>query len=155
MSNALWAPQDTGELKLFEDKETIIRTGSYGRCILTLDSNSMIKSEHKNSIVLTGSHGGLVGVLPAVKHPVRAVFYNDAGVGKKNAGITRLSWLQTHGIIGITVAAESAKIGVGLDTFERGMISFVNRLGVEAGIEKGMAAAKAAELLFQSLSVIA
>ncbi|MGH7070650.1 MAG: hypothetical protein ACREFO_11615, partial [Acetobacteraceae bacterium] len=48
-----------------------------------LDSNSLVRPEDAGAIVITGSHGGLLGGRPssAVKAAVLAAVFNDAGVG--------------------------------------------------------------------------
>ena len=149
MAGADWSPLSVGDLEPPEEKETVVFAAPNGRRIVTLDSNSMVRPDHGSAVILTGSHGGLVGDLPAVKHPVLAAFYNDAGVGLDNAGISRLDWLEEHGLIGATVSADSARIGIGLDTFQRGIISHVNRLGQKVGINPGMSARMAAHLALE------
>jgi hypothetical protein len=85
-----------------------------------------------------------VGSAPVVKYPVIAAFYNDAGIGKEQAGITRLPRLQEAGIIGATVDAHTARIGVGMETYQYGIISHANQLAIDLGIAKGMRAYDAA-----------
>jgi len=57
--------------------------------VWALDSASLVTPEHWDAIVLTGSHGGLLGGKPetALKYNVRAAFYNDAGIGIDEAGV--------------------------------------------------------------------
>jgi hypothetical protein len=128
----------------FEEQMTVIHISPAGYRIVTMDSNSMVTPENRNDIILTGSHGGLVGSAPAVKYPVIAAFYNDAGIGKEGAGITRLPWLQKAGIIAAAVDAATARIGIGMETYETGIISHANRLALEMGIAPGMRARDAA-----------
>ena len=128
----------------FEEKMTVIHSSPVGFRIVTMDSNSMVTPENRNDIILTGSHGGLVGAAPAVKYPVIAAFYNDAGIGKENAGITRLPWFQKAGIIAAAVDAATARIGIGIETYETGIISHANELALEMGIAPGMRARDAA-----------
>ena len=128
----------------FEEQMHVIHSSPAGYRIVTMDSNSMVTPENRNDIILTGSHGGLVGSAPAVKYPVIAAFYNDAGIGKEGAGITRLPWLQKAGIIAATVDAATARIGIGMETYENGIISHANRLAQEMGIAAGMRARDAA-----------
>ena len=127
-----------------QEQSHVIHVSPKGTRIMTMDSNSMVTRENQKDIILTGSHGGLVGNRPATKVPVVAAFYNDAGVGKDQAGISRLPWLQKAGIIAATVDAATARIGIGLETYECGVISYVNPLAREAGIVPGMKAGKAA-----------
>jgi hypothetical protein len=117
-----------------------------------MDSNSMVTPDNQKDIIMTGSHGGRVGTQPAVKYPVVAAFYNDAGVGKDNAGISRLDWLQEYQIIGATVDAHTARIGVGLDTYLSGILSHVNPIAKSMGISPGISAYKAAEIILRKLA---
>jgi hypothetical protein len=151
MARADWVFAAAKDLPLPHEVETVVYVSPGGRRIVTLDSNSMIRPEHKDAVVLTGSHGGLVGKLPAVKHRVLAAFYNDAGVGKDNASIARLPWLERHGIIGAAVSADTARIGVGLDTYQSGVVSFVNKLGLAMGVKDGMTARQAAHLILEKI----
>ena len=128
----------------YQEQSHIIHVSPKGTRILTMDSNSMVTRENEKDIILTGSHGGLVGNRAATKYPVLAAFYNDAGVGKDQAGISRLARLQEAGILGATVDAATARIGVGLETYECGVISYVNPLAREMGIVPGMEAKEAA-----------
>ena len=93
-----------------------------------LDSASLVLPEHRHSIVITGSHGGLLGsrAETALKYDVLGVVYNDAGVGKDAAGISRLPALDARGIAAATVSAISARIGDAHSTYEDGVISCVN-----------------------------
>ena len=70
--------------------------------VWALDSASLVLPEHKDAIVVTGSHGGLLGGRPetALKYDVRGALYNDAGIGKDEAGVSRLPALDARGIAG-------------------------------------------------------
>ncbi|MBP1712101.1 MAG: hypothetical protein H6Q43_2771, partial [Deltaproteobacteria bacterium] len=128
----------------YEEQLTVIHTSPTGYRIVAMDSNSLVTPDNRKDIILTGSHGGLVGLAPVVKYPVIAAFYNDAGIGKEQAGITRLPRLQEIGIIGAAVDAHTARIGVGMETYKYGIISHANQLAMDLGIVKGMRAYDAA-----------
>ncbi|MGC2411275.1 MAG: hypothetical protein WA459_01060, partial [Stellaceae bacterium] len=72
-----------------------------------IDSASLVAPEHHDAIVLTGSHGGLLGGRPetALKYDVRAAFYNDAGIGIDEAGVSRLPALDRRSIAAGCVSA--------------------------------------------------
>jgi len=57
-----------------------------------IDSNSLVRPEDAGTIVVTGSHGGILGGRPetAIRVDALAAVYHDAGVGKDQAGISRL-----------------------------------------------------------------
>ena len=117
--------------------------------VWALDSASLVAPEHGQAIVLTGSHGGLLGGRPetALKYDVRAAFYNDAGIGIDEAGISRLPALDQRGIPAATVAAASARIGDARSTYEDGILSRVNRHAAALGLKPGMTARDAVALL--------
>jgi hypothetical protein len=110
--------------------------------VWALDSASLVLPEHKDSIVVTGSHGGLLGNRPetALKYDVLGALYNDAGIGKDAAGTTRLPALDARGIVAATVSAASARIGDARSTYEDGVISRVNARAASLGLREGISA---------------
>jgi hypothetical protein len=110
--------------------------------VWALDSASLVLPEHRNSIVITGSHGGVLGGKPetALKYDVRGALYNDAGIGKDAAGISRLPALDARGIAAATVSAASARIGDARSTYEDGIISRVNATAAAMGLREGISA---------------
>ena len=104
--------------------------------VAAVDSNADADWSAVSAILVTGSHGGVVGAR-AVTRPVAAAFFNDAGVGKEQAGIGRLPMLDASGIPGGTVSHDSARIGEGFDTFASGVISFLNETAAGAGLIVG------------------
>ena len=110
--------------------------------VWALDSASLVLPEHRHSIVITGSHGGLLGGRPetALKYDVLGALYNDAGIGKDGAGTSRLPALDARGITAATVSAASARIGDARSTYEDGVISRVNASAAASGLREGMSA---------------
>ena len=110
--------------------------------VFALDSNGLVLAADAGRIIVTGSHGGLLGGRPetAVKAAVRAALYNDAGIGIDDAGISRLPALQARGIAGATVDCHSARIGEGMSSFEDGVISALNDRAAAMGGRVGQSA---------------
>ena len=110
--------------------------------VWALDSASLVLPEHKTAIVVTGSHGGLLGNRPetALKYDVLGALYNDAGIGKDAAGISRLPALDARGISAATVSAASARIGDARSTYEDGIVSRVNASAAAFGLREGISA---------------
>ncbi len=96
--------------------------------VIVMDSNGDVCAEDVGQVIVTGSHGGLLGGKPetAVKHSVFAAVYNDAGIGIDRAGISRLPVLDARGIAGACVSHMSARIGDGRSTLDDGVISALN-----------------------------
>ena len=114
-----------------------IATG--GRRIVLLDSAALVAPGDASQIVVTGSHGGLVGGDPtmALRVDAFAAVFNDAGIGIENAGTTRLPALDARGTPAFTVSAASARIGEARSSFEDGVISAVNETARRLGAREG------------------
>ncbi|HEV7263731.1 MAG TPA: hypothetical protein VGN83_02260 [Falsiroseomonas sp.] len=110
--------------------------------VIVLDSNGLVGPADAGHIVVTGSHGGLLGGKPetAVKAQVLAALYNDAGIGVDDAGIFRLPALQARGIAGACVSCFSARIGEGMSTWNDGYLSALNPLAASRGGRIGQSA---------------
>ena len=134
----------------YAEARHVVGQNRAGLRLVCIDSISLVaESEDDGQIVLSGSHGGLVAGSSrvAVRVDAAAAFFNDAGIGKDGAGITRLPVLDERGIAGATVAATSARIGDGRSTYEDGIVSRVNETARAAGIEPGMPAREAVNLI--------
>lgn len=131
-----------------ERREEINLPGAKRKIVL-IDSAAMPIPDDAGQVVITGSHGALLGGNPmaALKVDAFAAFYNDAGFGPDDWGVTRLPALQGRGIAGICVAATSARIGEAGSTYRDGIVSAVNELAEEYGIRIGMPAIEAADHL--------
>jgi len=115
------------------------------RAVWALDSVSLVKGEDARSIVLTGSHAGLLAGRPDHMLPVDvfAAFFNDSGGGKDDAGFRRLPVLDARGVAAGTVSHLTARIGDGLSTYETGVLSRVNQAAARLDIKVGMSAREA------------
>jgi hypothetical protein len=113
--------------------------------VVCIDSASLIRPEDEGRIVVTGSHGGLIGGVAAKAINVAARFaaFNDAGFGMDEAGAGRLPYLDERGIAAVVVATSSAEIGNGRSTLFDGIISRANARAAENGFENGMPLAEA------------
>ncbi len=117
--------------------------------IWLVDSASLVIPSHAGHIVITGSHGGLVGgkAENAIKAAVRYAVFNDAGIGVDRAGIGRLAALEAQGIAAAAVAAGSARIGDAQSTWETGVISVRNAIAARYGVVEGLTAGESAALV--------
>ncbi|MHA3903536.1 hypothetical protein ACTPOE_08220 [Castellaniella sp. WN] len=123
-----------------EARRLLARDNGRGLEIVGLDSNSLVEPGDAGRIVITGSHGGLLGGRPAsaVGSPVRAAAYNDAGGGIDDAGYSRLPALDARGIPAMTVRHDSARIGDALSSWETGVVSRANATAGMLGVRTGM-----------------
>jgi uncharacterized protein YunC (DUF1805 family) len=127
----------TGPVPGRPESRTLVADGRVR--VWALDSASLAGPTDDGSVLVTGSHGGLPGGDPARAlncAPVLAAF-NDAGVGKDNAGIGRLGPLDDRNVAAVTVSAASARIGDGMSTVDDGVISHVNAAAARLGATSG------------------
>ncbi|HKK81811.1 MAG TPA: hypothetical protein VJ909_06160, partial [Prolixibacteraceae bacterium] len=107
--------------------------------VVLLDSLGDLESDNKSSILVCGSHcGGNSDLARQVKNcHVKAVFLNNAGVGKNQAGTRGLVHYEAEHILACAVDHDSAEIGVSRETWDSGIISHINSLAKAAGIKIG------------------
>jgi uncharacterized protein YunC (DUF1805 family) len=112
------------------------------RAVILVDSASLVTAEDVDAIIITGSHGGLIGGDPkkALRVDGFAAIFNDAGIGKDDAGTTRLPALDDRGIAAFTVAASSARIGDARSTLNEGIVSRINKTAEALGARIGQQA---------------
>ena len=118
-------------------KQEIVK-GQAGRVVL-MDSITKVSPEDEGSVVVCASHGGSSSGEFALEVPLKVVIFNDAGVGRDNAGIAALDMLQNRGVAAAAVAHTSGRIGDSLDMWENGVLSHVNAAGRAAGLLPGAA----------------
>lgn len=107
-----------------------------------LDSIALIGTlgEHvRGAVVVSGSHGGVSAASFVVDHPHRplVVFFNDAGVGKDEAGVAGLAMLEAIGVAGCAYSHQSARIGEAIDGLQSGVISRMNARARALGLCEG------------------
>lgn len=138
------ATVSAAELADFGQSRAIIETTGH-RAVWALDSVSLARSSDRRAILLTGSHGALLGGRPdrILDMDVFAAFLNDAGGGRDGAGFARIALLATKGVAAATVWNASARIGDGRSTYEDGVLSRVNGVGERLGLHAGITAREA------------
>ncbi|TLX74572.1 hypothetical protein E9993_11645 [Labilibacter sediminis] len=118
-----------------------------GVIITVTDSITFLNENNSGDIVVCGSHGGMSAGHYAQKHRVKAVFFNDAGIGKNNAGVKSLESLSDAGILACTVDCMSAEIFNGQDVLNNGIISVCNQLAKARGIKEKMTVKEAIKFI--------
>lgn len=108
------------------------------KTITVTDSITFLNESNAGDIVVCGSHGGVSAGHYAQKHQLKAVFFNDAGIGKNNAGIKSLDSLSDVGILACTIDCMSAEIFNGQDVLDNGIISVCNQLALSRNIRVNM-----------------
>lgn len=125
---------------------TVTSTGA----ITIADSATQLDRSAHGTVVVCGSHAGVFAAACVPRWGVRGVILNDAGVGLDGAGVAGLLLLDQLGVPGASVSHDSARIGDGQDTWDRGLLSHVNRTAAGLGCREGMSTRDAADRLWHS-----
>ncbi len=139
---ARWPDAGAAPSALAETRHRIGTSWNGGPAVWALDSASLVEPRDVGAIVVTGSHGGLLGGAPesALRIDALAALYNDAGGGIDDAGFGRLPALDRRGIAAGTVDVMRARIGDGRSTYEDGILTRVNATAAALGLRPGMPA---------------
>jgi hypothetical protein len=114
----------------------VVVSGPAGR-VLLMDTITKVAVGDEDTLVVSGSHGGTSSGKFALDVPLRLAFFNDAGVGKDNAGIAALDMLELRGVAAGTVSHTSARIGDSQDMWDHGVVSHVNPRARAMGVLPG------------------
>jgi uncharacterized protein YunC (DUF1805 family) len=114
--------------------------------IMALDSAADILPRNRGrDVLVTASY---IGVLPARlvhDHLPRAVIGFDGGVGPQGANIAGLWYFEALNIPAAAVDVMTVILGDGVDVYQNGRISFINRPAADCGVQPGMLASEAAQ----------
>jgi uncharacterized protein YunC (DUF1805 family) len=151
-----WAAPVDAAVPDYGDARAQIHTTGAGIEVWALDSAALVQESDAGRVIVTGSHGALLGGRPetALKWPAAAAVFNDAGGGPDGRGRSRLLALAERGIPAATVAASSARIGDGCSTFHDGVISSVNATARELGAHPGQTTVELVETVTNHRSAI-
>lgn len=115
--------------------------------VISLPTATKFEAFHSGNVVICGSHGAMFTGYLAAEHRVRGIIFSDGGVGKDDAGIASLPYLDGFGIPAATVDVASARIGDSDDMTTRGIISHANSTAQALGVAPGQGAADAARAM--------
>lgn len=136
---------DVTGLNASVNKQKLTQTQIHGVAITVADSITFLNENNVGDILVCGSHGGVSAGEYAQKYKLKAVVFNDAGIGKNNAGIKSLDSLNEAGILACTVDCMSAEIFNGQDVLANGIISVCNQQAQSRNVHEGMAVQEAIE----------
>lgn len=126
--------------------QRVVAATAAGRIVL-LHSTSFADPSNASDVLCAGSHGGRVNAPPLVKLRPRGAIMNDGGMARDGSGASGLALLDAAGVPGVTVAAESARIGDPASVWETGLVSALNDRARAAGVAIGQPACDAARLM--------
>lgn len=122
--------------------------------ILVVDSATRLGADAVDAVVVCGSHGGLYPAWLAARAGVRAVVFNDAGIGRHQAGIAGVHWLAALGIAAVALDHDSARIGDGADMLAAGRVSMANDIAAGHGCLPGHTCAQVVRCLEENVEPV-
>jgi hypothetical protein len=128
------------------EKQRVVHGNEKGR-VVVMDSISHMEMANRGDVIVAGSHGGVPAIQHGLSYHPMGIIVNDAGRGKEDAGIKGLDVLDAAGLPGAAASAQSARIGDGMDSYENGVVSAVNKTGHGMGIREGMRVKEASHLM--------
>ncbi|MBO0765002.1 MAG: hypothetical protein J2P50_10500 [Hyphomicrobiaceae bacterium] len=142
------APLIKAALRPLGETRRVLELPGAARLLVLVDSAAQVDPTDAGQIIVTGSHGGLVGGDPrlALRVAGYAAVFNDAGIGIDDAGTTRLPALDARRIPAFTVAAASAAIGDASSSYRDGIVSRVNATARARGVQPDMRASAIIEM---------
>lgn len=114
---------------------------------LVLDSVTQLDGSARGLVACCASHGAIYAAWYAARQGVAGLLLHDAGIGRERAGVGGVFWLEQRFVPAAAVAHDSARIGDGADMVARGVLSTVNSAAAALGLEVGMRAATALDIL--------
>jgi hypothetical protein len=101
--------------------------------VCTAASSATATSDCRGNVLISGSYAGEYNARYAAKWGLRGVVLNDAGIGKDEAGVRGLSWLDGIGLPAAAADAWTCHIGDPEHMLAHGTISRVNRAAAHLG----------------------
>ena len=117
------------------------------RPLRIVDSITELGPDDAGCIAVSGSHGGVSAARYAAAARPWLSAFNDAGVGRDQAGIAGLALLQDDGLAACAVAHDSARIGDARSSHDDGIISHVNAHAAALGLRPGQRLRDAVDLI--------
>jgi hypothetical protein len=105
--------------------------------IFCVPASSYVNESHRGQVIVSGSYGGDYNAFHAGKWGLRGVVLNDAGVGKDDAGIHGITYLEQIGLAAATADVNTCHIADGEHMLEHGVVSHVNRYAAALGCKVG------------------
>jgi hypothetical protein len=113
--------------------------------ICTASSSATATSECRGQVLISGSYGGEYNAWHAAKWGLRGVVLNDAGVGKNEAGVRGLAFLDGVGLPAAAADAWTCHIGDADHMLAHGTVSRVNRAASQLGCIPGQSVRSCAQ----------
>jgi len=134
-----------------EESAQFVAIDEPGGRVVAVTSAYFVDERIRSSDVVV--NGSFIGIWPArfmAQPRPRAVIGVDCGIGKDGAGIAGLWYLEALGIPAVAADVITVELLNGTDVYESGVVSRLNGLAEDCGVEEGMRVKDAARLLLDN-----
>lgn len=132
-----------------DDLQTVLHEGDRGRIVACGSAYDVDARNRDRDVVVTGSYSGVLPARFVASHHPRGVIGIDCAIGPEGAGIAGLWFYEALGIPAAALDVMTVLLGDGVDAHERGVVSRRNSPASDCGVEEGMSARRAAQLLLE------
>jgi hypothetical protein len=115
--------------------------------IVTVSASSQVTEADRGQVIVSGSYGGEYNAFHAAKWGIRGVVLCDAGVGRDDAGINGLPYLDGVGVPAATADVRTCHIADGEHILGHGIVSHVNAAARALGCRVGMPVRECADCM--------
>jgi uncharacterized protein YunC (DUF1805 family) len=127
-----------------------VHSGSRGRIMCMGSAYDVDKSNRGRDIAINASYCGVLPARFVCEHQPRGAIGVDCGIGPAGASIAGLWYMEALNIPGAVADVMTVRLGDGVDLYEKGIISLVNRPAMDCGVRPGMRVKEAARLMLES-----
>jgi hypothetical protein len=131
------------------DLQTVLSEHPQGR-IVSMDSAYDVDERNRDrDAVVTASYCGVLCARFVSSHMPKAAIGIDCGIGLEGSAIAGLWFYEALNLPAAAVDVMSVELGNGQDVYRRGQISQLNDPARRCGVQVGMPASRAAELMLE------
>lgn len=108
------------------------------------------ESNRGRDIAINASYCGVLPARFVGEHVPRGAIAVDCGIGPAGASIAGLWYLEALNIPAAVADVMTVRLGDGVDLYEKGVISIVNRPAMDCGVRPGMSVKEAAHIMLEA-----
>lgn len=133
-----------------EDKQTVVHSGARGRIVCMGSAYDVVEANRGRDVAINASY---CGVLPArfiSEHAPRGAIGVDCARGPDGAAIAGLWYMEALNIPAAVADVMTVRLGDGVDLYEKGRVSVINRPAQDCGVRAGMSVTEAARIMLEN-----
>jgi len=131
-------------------KQIEVHSGTRGRIMCMGSAYDVDETNRGRDIAINASYCGVLPARFVCEHKPRGAIGVDCGIGPAGASMAGLWYMEALNIPGAVADVMTVRLGDGVDLYEKGIISVVNRPAVDCGVRIGMGVKEAAHIMLES-----